>query len=141
MTLQAAITQFKTWTPTDFLSVEGLDDYHTWPIPDEKMPMALLTMSGLGGQGYAPYEFGGDFNFAVAATVYLVAGGLGMPGAVESELITMFDNFAVAVEADPRLNDNLQRPMMVELVSTAPVSIAGYRYRAWELRLVWIVKY
>jgi len=143
MTLAAAITQFETWTPSGFTTVTSQDTLGAGPLLAEQLPMALVRVEGIGGQGYAPYEFGGDFRWTVACNIWLIERGLGAGVAdpVQSELITMFDNFAAAVELDPRLNGNLQRPMSVELVSTAPMDYAGFRYRAWQLRSVWIVKY
>lgn len=143
MSLAGAITQFKTWTPTGFALVAALDDYDASRIVDEDMPLCLLGVSSIGGQGYKPYEFGGDYLWTVAARVLLISSGLGRKkvDGPQGDLVTLFDNFAAAVQLDPRLNDNLQRPMTMELVSVAPVSLAGSYYYGWELRSIWIVKF
>lgn len=140
MTLAAAITQFETWTPTGFNRVAALSNY-SGQIVAEDMPLALLGLQGIGGQGFRPFEFGGSATWTVSASIWLVASGVGQINTAQPQaaMVTLFDNFASAVKADPDLNGNLARPMGMELVSISPVSINGFRYSGWELRSIWVL--
>lgn len=142
MTLAECITQISTWTWTELKSNLVLDDFDG-KLPASKLPALVLTLSGTGGEGYQPQQLGGSAIFVIHITHFLINKGLGqgLYGLSANDMVADFDNYAAEVNNDPTLNSKLREPMLVELVSTAPIELAGFRYQGLTFRHRWVVKY
>lgn len=140
MGLADCVTEIVGWSVTGVTSSHGLDA--PGRLNNEQLPALVLRLGGTGGEGWKPYEFGGgDAQFIVYPVHYLLVRGWGQGIAQDqTDLVPLFDNYAAALKADPRLDDNLFEPMKAILVTAGVVEYGGAAWFGMRFRLRWVVK-